>query len=158
MVMAIAWLAFRGLGASGRMTSAATTAGALRYALAVMFLFTAVSHFLPRTRPDMIRMVPPVMPVPELMVTATGVLELAGAVGLLVPATATWAAYCLAALLVAMFPANVYAAGAGLEIGGQAVMALLWRLPLQVLWIAALLWVGREHRRARLAPALPSGA
>ncbi len=44
--------------------------------------------------------------------TATGVLELAGAVGLLIPQTRVAAAVCLFLLMLAVFPANVYAAGA----------------------------------------------
>ncbi|SPM34414.1 Uncharacterized membrane protein, partial [Mycobacterium rhizamassiliense] len=38
-----------------------------------------------------------------------GVLELLGAAGLLLPATRVAAALCLLALMLAMFPANVYA-------------------------------------------------
>jgi uncharacterized membrane protein len=90
-----------------------------------------------------------VLPYPGLLVTLTGVLQLAGAIGLLIPRLASLAAYCLMALLVAMFPANVYAASAGLEIAGREATPLIWRLPLQLLWIAALWWVAREHRRPR---------
>jgi uncharacterized membrane protein len=39
---------------------------------------------------------------PDLMVSATGVLEILGAVGLLIPAIASVAAACLAMLLVAV--------------------------------------------------------
>ena len=42
--------------------------------------------------------------------TVTGVLELLGAAGLLLPATRVAAAVCLLVLMLAMFPANVYAA------------------------------------------------
>ncbi|MGV7479255.1 DoxX family protein, partial [Mycobacterium kansasii] len=42
--------------------------------------------------------------------TVTGVLELVGAVGLLYPATRMAAAVCLFLLMLAMFPANIYAA------------------------------------------------
>jgi len=155
VVMVVAWVAFRLLGASGLIRPAGTAPGALRFALAVMFLLTATAHFHPNTRPDMIRMVPPGMPFPEVLVTVTGVLELAGAIGLLVPAVTTLAAYCLMALLIAMFAANVHAARAGLQFAGQAAMPLVWRLPLQLFWIAALWWVGwyhRRHRRIRRAP------
>ncbi|MDT5348081.1 MAG: hypothetical protein QOH91_1368 [Mycobacterium sp.] len=47
---------------------------------------------------------------PALLVTLTGVLELLGAVGLLLPATRVAAAWCLLVLMLVMFPANVYAA------------------------------------------------
>jgi uncharacterized membrane protein len=45
-----------------------------------------------------------------LLVSFTGVLELLGAVGLLVPATRIVAAVCLLLLMLSMFPANIYAA------------------------------------------------
>ena len=154
-VMVVAWVAFRLLGASGLIGPAATAPGALRFALAVMFLLTATAHFHPNTRPDMIRMVPPGMPFPAALVTVTGLLELAGAIGLLVPAVATLAAYSLIALLIALFPANVHAARAGLELAGQAAMPLVWRLPLQLFWIAALWWVAWYHRRQRGIAASP---
>ena len=40
-----------------------------------MFLFTAVSHFHPQTRPDLIQMVPPALPEPAALVTATGLRD-----------------------------------------------------------------------------------
>jgi uncharacterized membrane protein len=81
---------------------------ALRAALSTMFLVTASAHW-GKKRVDLIRMVPPAFPKPELLVTATGCLEIAGAIGLLLPATTRLAAACLALLMVAMFRANVYA-------------------------------------------------
>src|SRR5688572_14203078 len=59
-------------------------AAAVRVALAVMLCFTAAAHFN-SMRADLIRMVPPAVPNPELMVTFTGVCEILGAIGLLVP-------------------------------------------------------------------------
>ena len=141
IVMLAAWLVARSMGATGLWLEADSWSSALRIALAAMLVFTAVSHFHPRTRPDLIRMVPASLPAPALLVTATGVLELIGAIGLLVPQTAPGAAYGLIALLVAMFPANVHAAREGLVIAGRRAMPLVWRLPLQLFWIAALWWV-----------------
>src|SRR5215470_14178788 len=86
----------------------------LRGALAAMFLLTASAHW-GRRRPDLVRMVPPAFRYPEMLVTLTGVAELAGAVGLLIPLLAPWAAAGLAVLLLAMFPANVRAAREGLS-------------------------------------------
>ena len=102
-------------------------------------------------------MVPPALPEPGLLVTVTGVLELAGAVGLLWRRTAPWAAAGLSVLLVAMFPANVYAALAGLTLGGAPAMALLPRTLLQVVFLAATLTVLAWHLRHRRA-ADPQGA
>jgi len=50
-------------------------------------------------------------------------------------------------LLVAMFPANVYAALAGLTLGGAPAMALLPRTLLQVVFLAATLTVLAPHLR-----------
>jgi uncharacterized membrane protein len=47
----------------------------------------------------------------------------------------------LAVLLVALFPANIYAARSGATLAGRPATPLRWRLPLQILWIALLLWV-----------------
>lgn len=84
--------------------TAATAVG-----LAAMFLLTGFSHFAPPLRRDLIAIVPPRLPAPGYLVTITGLLELLGAVGLLVPATRVAAAVCLAVLMLAMFPANIYA-------------------------------------------------
>jgi uncharacterized membrane protein len=80
--------------------------------LSAMFAVTGVAHFAPPLRSGLIAIVPPKLPAPALLVTVTGVLELLGAIGLLIPQTRVAAAVCLAVLMVAMFPANVYAAGA----------------------------------------------
>ena len=74
-----------------------------------MFVLTGVAHFAPPLRRDLIAIVPPRLPAPGLLVTITGVLELLGAAGLLLPATRVAAAVCLLVLMLAMFPANVYA-------------------------------------------------
>lgn len=145
IVQLVAWAAFRLAGLVGVLPSADTPVGALRLALAVMFGFTALSHFLPRTRPDLVRMVPPVFPAPGLLVSLTGALELAGAIGLLVPPLTRLAAVGLAALLVALFPANVHAAHAGVRIAGRPAMPLRYRLPLQLFWIVCLIWVAMSQ-------------
>src|SRR5687768_10605210 len=109
-VMIVGWLGFRLMGAIGVSEAGATWSGALRYAMAAMFIFTAVSHFHPRTRPDLVGMVPPFFPLPGLLVTLTGILEVLGAFGLLIPPLIAPAALALSGLLIAMFPANVHAA------------------------------------------------
>jgi uncharacterized membrane protein len=78
--------------------------------LAAMFVLTGFAHFAPALRRDLIAIVPPRLPAPGYLVTITGLLELLGAVGLLVPVTRVAAAVCLLVLMLAMFPANVYAA------------------------------------------------
>jgi uncharacterized membrane protein len=140
IVLVGSFLLFRLAGALG-VRPLASSVGSLRFAVAVMFLFTAAAHFGSR-RPDLVRMVPPFLPAPELLVTLTGLAEIAGALGLLVRRTRPVAAIGLALLLVAMFPANVHAARAGLEIGGAAVTPLVPRTILQVVFLAAVLVAG----------------
>jgi uncharacterized membrane protein len=110
---------------------------ALRVGLAVMFTVTGVAHFTAKRRGGLIAMVPPKLPRPDVLVTVTGVLELAGAVGLLIPWTAPLAAVCLAALLLALYPANLSAARRRLELDGKPVTALVPRTLLQVVFVAA---------------------
>jgi uncharacterized membrane protein len=88
-----------------------TWASATAVGLAVMFAITGIAHFVQPLRGGLIAIVPPRLPAPGLLVTITGVLELLGVVGLLIPHTRVAAAVCLLVLMVAMFPANVYAAG-----------------------------------------------
>ncbi len=121
---------------------------ALRRGLAAMFVLTGVSHFV-GLREDLIAMVPPALPAPALLVTVTGVLELAGAAALLWRRTAAWAAAGLGGLLVAMFPANVYAALSGVQIGGEPATALPLRTGMQVLYVAAVAAVWVTHRAGR---------
>jgi uncharacterized membrane protein len=112
----------------------------LRAALCTMFLVTASAHW-GRSRLDLISMVPRILPVPGLIVSATGVLEILGAAGLLIPFTARAAAVCLALLLVAMFPANARAARERLTILGRPAMNVAARGAVQLLFIGALLAV-----------------
>jgi uncharacterized membrane protein len=114
---------------------------AVAVGLAAMFVMTGVAHFVNPLRRDMIAIVPPRLPSPGLLVTITGVLELAGAVGLLYPPTRVAAAVCLFLLMLAMFPANVYA-----NRMQNPPKSMTTRLPLrsveQVVFVGAALVVG----------------
>ncbi|MEK8127580.1 DoxX family protein [Paenibacillus filicis] len=113
----------------------------LQGAVAVMFLLTASAHW-GRRRPDLVRMVPPSLPQPELLVTLTGLLELAGAVGILLPATSSLASVLLVILLILMFPANVRAARERLTIAGALTPRLIPRTLMQLLFLAAVWLAG----------------
>lgn len=119
---------------------------ALRGGLAAMFTLTGAVHFV-GMREELIAIVPPALPAPELLVTVTGVLELAGAAGLLWPRTAPWAAAGLAALLLAMFPANVHLALTGTDLPPH--QELLPRTAMQVVFLAAAIAVAVTHLRGR---------
>jgi uncharacterized membrane protein len=107
---------------------------ALRVGLALMFTATGLAHFIGMRR-ELIAMVPAQLPRPGLLVTVTGVLELVGAVGLLIPATARPAALCLAALMIMMFPANLHLARTGRDV--DFVDRTTPRTILQIVFVAA---------------------
>ena len=130
---------FGGLGALG-VGALSTWHDVVAWALAAMFLFTASSHFVARTREDLIAMVPGVFPRPALLVSLTGFLEGLGAVGLLISATRGLAGLCLVLLLVALLPANVSAARRGVPMRGRAPTPLLVRIPMQILFVGLTLW------------------
>jgi len=114
----------------------------LRGALAIMFLVTASAHW-GRRRPDLMRMVPSRLRNPGPWVTLTGVLEILGAIALLLPVRGLVAAAALglALLLVALFPANVRAARQHQTIGGRPVLPVAPRALLQLVFLAATLTV-----------------
>jgi len=112
----------------------------LRLALSGMFSLTASAHWGKR-RPDLIRMVPTVFPWPDLLVTVTGILEIVGAVGLLLPASARYAGLGLFLMLLAVFPANVHAAQERLTIAGREVERLIPRALIQIVFLIATLAV-----------------
>jgi uncharacterized membrane protein len=115
--------------------SAATAVGA-----GIMFLFTAGTHFIQPRKAGLISIVPPVVPRPDLAVTATGVLEGLGAIGLLVPSTRSAAAICLAALLLFLFPANVHASRARRH-AAAPMTPLGRRTAIQLVFITACIYV-----------------
>ena len=112
----------------------------LRVALFLMFLVTASAHW-GRGRPDLIRMVPSVFPAAGSIITITGLGEILGGVGLLIPLFARAAAICLAILLVGMFRANIRAARERLTILGRPAMSIAVRGAMQLMFVAALLAV-----------------
>ncbi|MCG5212826.1 DoxX family protein [Streptosporangium soli] len=147
IVLAVALLGFRLLGSLG-VSRFATWYGSAAHALAVMLVMTASAHFVPEgvtvmpNHADMVGMVPPFVPFPGAMVHATGVLELLGAAGLVLPSTRRAAGICLAVLFVLLLPANVYAAVAA-PFNADVSSPLWLRIPEQALYIAVALWVAR---------------
>lgn len=139
-VLAAALLLFRASGLAG-FAYFSEWHSSLQAATAVMLLVAASAHWGSKRR-DLIRMVPSAFPKPGLIVTVTGLLEIAGAAGLLFPATSRIASICLAILLAAMFPANVKAARQSLTLGGRPVPKLPVRALLQLIFIAAVLLAG----------------
>ncbi|WP_433219773.1 DoxX family protein [Microtetraspora malaysiensis] len=166
IVLVVATLCFRLLGAALGLARFTTWRLSAAHGLAVMLVMTASAHFVPSgvtfmpNHADMVAMVPPFVPFPALVVYLTGVLELAGAVGLVLPATRRAAGTCLALLFVLMIPANIYAALDGVTLAGEAATPLWQRVPEQVLYIGVALWaagvIGR--RSSGRAPSASSAS
>ena len=137
-VLLIGWGLFRAAGYLG-VKALANWRAAGRWALALMLVFTASAHFT-SMRHDLVKMVPGWMPQPSAVIFVTGLLEVAGAVGILLRPTRRLAGILLCLLFVAMFPANIKAAQEGLTLGGSAATPLWLRAPLQVLFIGLVWW------------------
>ena len=107
-VLVASFIILRGVGLLGvKRLSSWREAG--RGALVIMFLFTGTSHFT-SMKYDLAAMIPDPLPDGLWIIYLTGVFEIAGAIGLLLPQTRGLAGICLVLLLVAMFSANVNAA------------------------------------------------
>lgn len=89
---------------------------------------------------DAASIIPPGFPDPRVLVQVTGLLEVAGAVGLFLPAWQRRAALALALLMIAIFPANIYAAGR--VVGGVPMPGIPVRLTMQILYILLILLAG----------------
>lgn len=110
-----------------------------RLAASALFLSSGTLHFV---KPDMFaKIVPPALPNAGVLVAISGAAEIAGALGLWLPATRRGSAFGLIALLVAVFPANVYMALAHERFSAVAPAWLLFaRLPVQAVLVG---WVWR---------------
>ncbi|MFB6256520.1 MAG: DoxX-like family protein [Haloplanus sp.] len=106
-----------------------------------MYVLAGALHFVV---PELyVQIVPPAFPARLALVYLSGIAEIAVGVGILLPRTRRLAAWATVALLVAVFPANVYMATHGVVIeglpgGGDPSALVRWgRLPLQgvlILW------------------------
>ena len=101
-----------------------------RVIFAVLFLVAGTLHFL--LTPMYASIMPPQLPAPVLLVQISGMCEILGGIGLLVPFTRHAAAWGLIALLIAVMPANVTMALHPEQWPKIPAWALWVRLPLQV--------------------------
>ena len=112
-----------------------------RYIIAVLFIITGLLHFI---RPQVfVNIMPDVVPYHLAMVYISGVAEIAGAIGILIPQFRVPAAWGLIALLIAVFPANINMAVEGVQKTGftswYSLLTML-RLPLQFVLIYWIYW------------------
>jgi uncharacterized membrane protein len=140
-VFILSCLVFRVLGFAG-VPAFTTWQESARDALSLMLVFTGVSHFT-FMKEDFVRMMPPSIPWPRAMVYFTGICEIAGAVGLLLPEFRRVAAYALITFFLAVLPANIHAARAGVTLRGKPATSLWLRIPMQILFIGIAFWSAR---------------
>ena len=100
-----------------------------------------------------LRIVPPYIPWHLAVVRVSGALEILGGIGLLFPETRRPAAWGLVALLVAVFPANIFMATNPVEAHAASIAPVIrWgRLALQPLLVYWLLWSLRGSNAIRPA-------
>jgi uncharacterized membrane protein len=117
-----------------------------RWILTVFSVVAGINHFV--SPAVYAAMVPAALPAPWALVYISGVAEILGGLGLILPVTRRLAAWGLVALFIAVFPANINMAIHELPLGGREVpvWALWARLPLQVLLIW---WAASFARRDR---------
>ncbi|MCG6137540.1 MAG: DoxX family protein [Nostoc sp. LLA-1] len=111
----------------------------LRVIFAICIIIVGITHFL---RPEQYaRIVPPVFP-PLTSVYVSGVFEIFGGIGLMVPFVSATAAWGLIALFIGVFPANIYMTIHNIQLEGIPHNQLLYlaRLPFQAVLIAWAYW------------------
>jgi len=109
------------------------------YLIGLIFAAGGALHF---RNPSMYEAImPPYVPAHRELVLISGFFEILGGIGVMIPRTRVAAGYGLIALLVAVFPANIYMAVDTEKFGKFApAWALYARLPLQfvLMW-----WISR---------------
>ena len=108
--------------------------------LALFFFFAGILHFVEVD--SFAAIVPPLLPFPKVIVWVTGLMEIAFAIGLLVPKYRKLSGLWLAPFLLAVLPANSYMAMYNIPMGETtASPTVLWvRVVLQFPLIALILW------------------
>ncbi len=112
-----------------------------RMAMGSMLIFTGVAHFA--FTHGMAAMLPAWVPLKVELIYLTGILEIAGAIGLLVNKYSRVSGISLIIFLILILPANIYAAIHHIDpttgvANGPGLQYLLFRIPLQfffILWI-----------------------
>ncbi|MDB4965165.1 MAG: hypothetical protein JWN44_854 [Myxococcales bacterium] len=118
---------------------------AARWALAAVMISAGVGHFV--APEGFVAIVPSWLPSPRALVAISGVCELAGGLGLLVPSLRRAAAFGLMLLFIAVFPANVNMALRHIQPPGVVLSEwlLFARLPFQAVLIAWAWWLTKRR-------------
>ncbi len=111
---------------------------AMRVVAAAPLLGSGLIHLL---RPQIfLPLLPPPFPPAPSIIVLSGIAELLGAAGLFVPRTRRPATFCLALLMIAIFPANIHVAGR--TVSGLPMPEVPTRTAMQAAYIVLLLIAG----------------
>jgi len=122
-----------------------------RVGLVVVFLWFFVGGYFHFAATDVeMRIVPQFIPWPRAAVLASGVFELLGAMGILIPATRRAAGVGLFLLTIAVTPANVYMLQHA-ELFSVPRWALIVRLPFQAALLALIIWSTWQAKKPETA-------
>src|SRR5262245_17257030 len=107
-----------------------------RVGLSLFFIFTSIGHFI---KPEeMSAMLPRFVSYRIQIIYLTGVLEIVGAIGVLIAPLMKLTRFCLILMLICFLPANIYSAMNHVDFGGhgEGPGYLLFRVPFQffVIW------------------------
>lgn len=109
--------------------------------LAAPFAISGVLHIV---RPEFfLKIMPPYFPWHLELVYLSGVIEVVLAVTFFIPPLSRWSAWGLIALLIAVFPANIYLYQHQQLLPGWSPLAHLLRLPMQGVFVALAYWYTR---------------
>lgn len=97
--------------------------------MSIFYILAGTLHFI--ATDFYLKMMPPYVPYPKTMIYATGLAEIILGFGLLGKKTRRLSALGIIALLILVFPANVYAYVKNIDIFGLPRWVLFLRLPLQ---------------------------
>jgi uncharacterized membrane protein len=112
--------------------------------IALFFLVGGIGHFI--SAGFFIMAMPDYLPYHQELVLISGVFEVLGAIGLLVPKTRLLAGYGLIALILAVYPANINMALHPEKYHNISVFFLYLRLPMQLLFIWFVWWAIAPER------------
>ena len=122
----------------------------LMWVMAAFYIGGGFNHLM---NPEFyLALMPPDLPNPEWLNVLSGLAEIVLGVYLLEPRTRVLAAWGIIALLIAVFPANLYVALENVGEGGPGtgVGASNWiRIPFQAVFVVWAWWYTREDAEAR---------
>ncbi|CAA0085203.1 Uncharacterised protein [BD1-7 clade bacterium] len=115
--------------------------------IALFFMIGGIAHFV--VMDFFVQMMPAYLGYHTELVIISGVLEIIGAIGLLVPQTRLLAGYGLLALIVAVYPANINMALHPEDFTDIPQAFLYIRLPIQFLFFGFVWWAIKPERLAK---------